>query len=449
MSLPVNATQFANSSHGSFEDIVIGLDFGTSCTKVVLQDPSTRTAYAVPFGKLGASGNPYLLPAKLGLASNGKCRLVGFDQSGLRGIKRQLMGNPSKPLRIGASSEIRTNALELASIYIALVLQHSRRWFLSNFQDEYGSNTIRWHLNLGIPAKNYDDVGLRRAFLAAARLGWWLSTQKETLVVDSAFATTARRLVEQFSRDSNTELIQVVPEVAAEVASYARSSLRQLGLHMIVDVCASTTDVAAFRLEAPEGELEYWFLWAEICEQACNSLHKCRISVLEKALGVWLEKLRNSPEEIPGTHEGYVPPAIVLIDVDKGFLDGAVVPITKVFAISRRRRDPNAREWQGGVPLFMCGGGSDLSIFKEDLLGKAEERLKNFEWGGFRLQTLPKPDELQADALNPRHYHRLAVAYGLSFFFEDIGKIVPPSEIEDVKLDERIRVTEYIGKEMV
>ena len=452
MTLPMNATQFEGSSRDSPMDIVIGFDFGTSCTKVVLQDPPSRTAYAVPFGELGIPDNPFLLSSKLGLSSEGNCCLVRFDQPGVRGIKRRLMISPFKTFTFGSSHEMRTNALGLASIYIALVLQHARLWFLSKFQDEYGRKKIRWHLNLGIPAKNYDDRRLKLAFLTAARIGWWLSVNKETLTIESALETMVGPSKGAFLSDPNSELIQVVPEVAAEVAAYARSSLRQLGLHMIVDVGASTTDVAAFRLQAPEGEFEYWFLWAEVCDDACFSLHKCRVNAIEGALTGWLEKLKEMGDSmawIPNNHEGYAPPRIPLIDVDKGFIARAVVPITRVFAISRKRRDPNAREWQRGVPLFLCGGGSELSIFNEDLLQKSEERLRNFNWGGFRFQSLPKPDELKADGLTHRSYHRLAVAYGLSFFFEDIGKIVPPSEIEDVGPNERIKVVNYVSKDMV
>lgn len=33
---PANATQFQNTNHAEICDVVIGIDFGTSCSKVVL-----------------------------------------------------------------------------------------------------------------------------------------------------------------------------------------------------------------------------------------------------------------------------------------------------------------------------------------------------------------------------------------------------------------------------
>jgi hypothetical protein len=104
MALLPNATQFEGTGESPPKDIVIGFDFGTSCTKVVLQDPPSRTAYAVPFGEHGNPDNPFLLSSKLGLTSDGKCRLARFDQPAIRGIKRQLMISPFKSFRIGSPS---------------------------------------------------------------------------------------------------------------------------------------------------------------------------------------------------------------------------------------------------------------------------------------------------------------------------------------------------------
>ena len=80
---------------------------------------------------------------------------------------------------------------------------------------------------------------------------------------------------------------------------------------------------------------------------------------------------------------------------------------------------------------------------------EAKRRLQNYEWAGFRPRSLPMPQGLAAEGLDPRQYHRLAVAYGLSFFFDDIGRIVPPSKIEDIEKTERIKVIDSITKDMV
>ena len=60
--------------------IVIGLDFGTSFTKVIVGE--SRVRYAVPFERYAVGENPTLLPSALSVMSDtGECTL-GTDLTG-------------------------------------------------------------------------------------------------------------------------------------------------------------------------------------------------------------------------------------------------------------------------------------------------------------------------------------------------------------------------------
>jgi hypothetical protein len=89
---------------------------------------------------------------------------------------------------------------------------------------------------LGIPSKNYDEKETRSAFLTAARIGWWLSVRCNQITLDEASIVLKEASKPGVNSGFHLDLIQVVPEVAAEVAGYARSPLRELGLHMILDI---------------------------------------------------------------------------------------------------------------------------------------------------------------------------------------------------------------------
>lgn len=445
-------TQFIGNSSGSYRDIGIGLDYGTSSTKVVVQDPVLRNAFAVPFGGISHPKNVYLIPSRLGISFDGRCQLVGFNQRGGRGLKLALMKSPKKIAELPTSRPIRTNALALVSIYIALVLQEVRMWFLGNFKNEYGTNRIRWYLNVGIPTPNYDDRELCRAFLDASRIGWRLSLEKEQITVQTANEFLRKSDQEEMDLGIHPDQINTVPEVAAEVASYARSPLREMGLHMIVDVGANTMDVATFRIEAPEAVFEYWYLYSEVCEYACHKLHTCRLEQTKKGFDRWFEELRRVDDnraEIPQSYGDYSPPENDLTTADQEFIDMAKLPISRAAAKTYLEKDPNAREWKNGVPLFICGGGSNLGLFAEDVIASARDLLRGYKIADFRIRSLPKPDNLVADKVHPREFHRLAVAYGLSFFYDDIGRIVPPSGVGNIEKIERIKVVDYVSKDKV
>ena len=76
-------------------DIVIGFDFGTSSSKIVIRDSGMQTAYAVPFGSLACSGNGYLIPTIIFISDNGELSLSAGEHS-YANLKIHLMNNPEQ-----------------------------------------------------------------------------------------------------------------------------------------------------------------------------------------------------------------------------------------------------------------------------------------------------------------------------------------------------------------
>ena len=72
------------------------------------------------------------------------------------------------------------------------------------------------------------------------------------------------------------EQVDVVPEIAAEVVGYARSKHRREGLHVMVDVGASTIDICGFVLHAADGEDgdQYHLLTALVKRLGLHELHR-------------------------------------------------------------------------------------------------------------------------------------------------------------------------------
>src|SRR5262249_7217951 len=66
----------AQQSNRGEIDLVIGLDFGTAATKVVIRSPFMRQrARAISFGEFGHSSSQYLLPTRLRLGRDGHLSL--------------------------------------------------------------------------------------------------------------------------------------------------------------------------------------------------------------------------------------------------------------------------------------------------------------------------------------------------------------------------------------
>ena len=106
-------------------ELVVGFDFGTAFSKVVIRDYShgiVGKSYAVSFGSLGSPKNEYLIPARIFYDGDNSISLSSNSGEEISNLK---LG----PLNHQSCSE---EDDQFAAGYIALVLRETRRWFFTN-----------------------------------------------------------------------------------------------------------------------------------------------------------------------------------------------------------------------------------------------------------------------------------------------------------------------------
>jgi hypothetical protein len=160
------------------------------------------------------------------------------------------------------------------------------------------------------------------------------------------------------------------------------------------------------------------------------------------------------PENLADYHRGCScsPP-----DVDAEFGDQATRVVMSHLIDLKDRRDPLSRRWTTGLPVFLCGGGNGMRLFQQvvksaDTLFRATKI--QLESGrpvlGLLPRTLPRAEQLVNGDIGDLLFHRLSVAYGLSFDALNIGRVSPPHVIPDLppprkrSLDDR-----FISKDQV
>jgi len=454
--------QFHEGNPTQTRDLVIGFDFGTSCTKVVIQDVALQKAYAVPFGNLGCAQNPYLLPARVYVRPDASLSLACEGQE-CRNLKIDLIQNTEASL-FKTSQELSDIASKhLAAGYIGLVLRQALRWFGTTHCQEYRQIRIRWQINIGLPARSYDDQSLCRLFREVAIAGWMLSAKAGEVTLSKlhpAFDAAEKVLFgdapgltgQEDGEFLHPDSVQAMPEVIAEVAGFVRSRLRQTGMYLLVDVGASTLDVSTFILHEREGEDIFPLLAADVRPLGANNLHLRRIQHVARSVEDFLGDIMahgNDNAPLPELSK-YTPQVIDLTNVDKEFINQCSISISSVIGLTKRKRNTRASEWDNGLPVFFCGGGAGLPAYVHAATAAAV-RLRKMNVQGLERKELPKPANLDAPGLLNEHYHRLAVAYGLSFSSLDVGKIIPQHQLEDMEKEMRELDSEklYVSKEMV
>ncbi len=431
--LSADLLQFDGAKGTPPTDLVVGFDFGTSSSKVVLQSPYKleSRAVAVDFVDLGHPSFSHLLPSVLVADSNGLLALRRHDRA--REIRHDLK------VRLLANSE--TNQVETeelqddiarAAAYVGLALREVRRKFLIAERDNYGADRLRWSMNLGIPSAGYDDDITRERFGVVARAGWFLSLSAEPVSVPLARAAVDRVI----SGDISDVTIRVVPEVAAQVVGYAKSRQRNEGLHFLLDIGASTIDLCAFVLHARAGDDIYELLSVDVKQLGLLALHDARMQASKgrPPFDTWPEDLALPIPEWAGLENFGREARRELRNADTAYVNNCARNILfRMMTEVRRERDPHSPHWTTGLPLFVCGGGSAQPLVA-DLVSLADS-IGQKNWTGFRrlrLMQLPLPNQLAGNLSPSAFQQRMSVAYGLSFPEINIGTIEPPSVIDDV-----------------
>ena len=446
----------------SERDTVIGFDFGTACTKIVLQDSQLKKAVAVPFPKYGHQTSPYLLPTTVYASDDG---YLGLDPGGVRidGIKLSLLESQSKKLLSNTQTKKSATALEIAVGYVALVLMEVREWFFTNRQKEYQNILINWELNIGLPSRSYDNTRLCDLMKLVGLGAWNVSlgaTGPPSIARIKKALRTAKSHIESDEEvggigELHPDYVTPVPEIIAEVVGYFKSPLRSPGMYLLVDIGASTFDVSTFLLHEKSGDDLYPILTAEVANLGAYRLHEHRIVACKKIFEEKLQKIFSEGDGItpipdinryfPGSQE-----KSCLIETDESFMHRCSLLIRKVVKVTKQDRNPLSEAWEQGLPVFLCGGGSLDDTYSKMVI-KSGEKLKRASLAGFVTKQIPKPHNLENTDVTPDDYNRLTVAYGLSFSGVSVGDIIPPSDIGDYQHEPEYFDTEqaFVSKEMV
>lgn len=409
-------------------DVVVGLDFGTSCTKVVIQSPFKLggRAVAVDLESVCLPGWRYLVPASLHADPAGRASLGPVPPGGktLNHIKVGVLDRCRDPDNRGFSG-----STEAAVVYLAAVLRESRRWFLKSQEESYRTDTLVWSMNLGIPSAGYGDEAVRAEFTRIGRAAWRLSLSSAPLTINAGAVELHN------SKTNHGTNVAVIPEVAAQVVSFARSKQREDGLHVLFDLGASTLDACSFLLgRTANEEDDYAFLTADVQRWGLYELHRRRMRATR-----YTPPFDSVPDEIvgplpepSGTEPNEVKEALRACDAE--FRENCVQLVCKIVCDLKSRRDPHSSRWRSGLPFFACGGGC-RSRFMQDVLALAQERITGaYAVRGIVSRKLPVPAIIGVGErpVMPLDFERLAVAYGLSFPDIDIGAIHSPWETGDI-----------------
>lgn len=430
-------------------DLIIGLDFGTSATKVVIRDPFAATG-VFPARLNGArSGiNGFLLASRVFQTGDAYSLTQGTHR--ITDLKLRLLACKAKSP---------VTEFNDCCAFLAYVIRRARSWLLSEHEDIYRRHALNWRLNLGLAARSYQDkdtvVLFRRLAWAAANLA--ADLEAETISVQLADRYRLESLaVSTGSPPKRAEFawsdVDAVPEVSAQLQGFmssARWDWRSRPVMMLVDVGAGTIDSALFHVHVPQnGRGVLTFYSSRVEPNGAMNLHRARVDWLQglipagsehaiaaahlAAIAKPTDRLRPIPESVCNYLPGYEV-EVVGEGVDEDFRAGRyrTQVAGSINDAKVGKGIPPAQLVR--VPLLLCGGGSRMQFYGG--IGDAINGTQGWHVS-VELMRLPVPQDLVDTGWHADDFDRLSVAYGLSLAGNGettLGKIVRDIDVPDVQ----------------
>ena len=212
-----------------------------------------------------------------------------------------------------------------------------------------------------------------------------------------------------------------------QLVGYVRSPRRREFLHALIDIGAGTLDFTTFNVGRNRSGEDLFPIFSRAVEPlGTRFLIRQRLSGANRRAdwlpsafedvpkdAVFCKRLAISPEQLKA--------------LDRPFQRTLDELVRGQLKYTKEHRMPISRNWESGVPTFLCGGGARVPCY-EHLLGSFASRLPPYK---LDLTALAIPDDLEAPKLPTNSYDRLSVAYGLSYIPDDIGIIFREEETPD------------------
>ena len=420
------STQVHTSQFDDEREVVLGLDFGTSCVKVVIGDSALGKAFAVPFCK--ADGiRKFLLPSRV--CQTGRVFSVETGTHTYRDLKLSLLASPDDPV-----------LQQRVVAFLALIIRRARGWLLTEHAATYRRTAIVWKLAVGLPAAQHHQTPLSALFERLA-LAAWIVAGESAEVTDLAIQALLGGGADSHAVGSEIE-ITVVPEIAAQIYGFVASNSfdkKAANIYLMADVGSGTVDSSLFHVKQGKGGLwDFEFFTSVVEPNGVSNLHRYRVNWWTNALTnagapqgliddlaeskLITDQQLSSPESFRDYFDG----------VQAKFLDSVKTPDEEFFnlrVLAQVQGKTLWRTWKDNllpkssltnVPFFMCGGGVRMAYYQD--LESRLASMTGYTWLKAECWMMDLPEDLVADGLAETEYDRLSVAYGLSRL--EVGKVV-------------------------
>jgi hypothetical protein len=225
--------------------VVVGFDFGTHSTKVLVRKRNEETARVLTIDEPAQGYPSFASPSVVRIAKErlwfGSSTFASKDGTRYRSLKVRLLGPSAEldgePFPRGPSPDF------LVAAYLAWALGTVRQQLVQKFDNP----PVR--LNLAAPMDHFENAALKMRYLQIVNAAWELafSDGGPTVSQGIPLSDVNERLTSLLDGpvpDPSERPFEVLPETVAPIVSMSRNPRMAPGMYMIVDVGAGTTELS-------------------------------------------------------------------------------------------------------------------------------------------------------------------------------------------------------------
>lgn len=425
-------------------NIQVGLDFGTSATKIMYSQLGRRGTKVVKFNHSLPNYPSFCLPSVAAINDKGRL-ILGIEaakyllnkewDTGFQRFKVIVAGNHDLNFLDQVSDDKFHNykhehgldetftAERLTAIYLAHAMKETRN--IINNYPEYRDVEIDMNFNVCIPIDHIQNSRVKDKFEEifhwAEKIedSWKLQGHKYDII-------EASKDVENKSYEKEWRVYSV-PEAVASFTSYLISLRRQEGLHALIDMGAGTTDISICNLKGPnEQSMSYWYAARNIPygtigieRLVAKQLQMRQSACIGQDI---LNYLKNMSDNSGETQQEIYRELRQFKESQEYF---------RTWGKAFRYHLNGTSLWEK-VDVFLIGGGAYLTPAKDVFSvpwiklteGNSDRIVK------YPVSPLPTPDDYN-DAGTGAPFGRMAVAYGLTRPIPVLSEYVLPNDSPD------------------
>lgn len=419
--------------------INLGVDFGTSFTKVCFRDIGQDRSEVVTFTNGQANLDEALVPTQIAILADGTLR-AGLTKAEWAAIEQRIkipikyikmrladldITQESARWRLDRLPELdRPETVEnLCAYYLSCVITRAQSWIRCNKPDLVKNQKIEWSANVGVPVEYCDSPAIA-CFKKVLSLAWLLSNEPQTELF--TLESLGQRLNQMRSRIADNLIdCHAIPEISAEVWSCLNSREFDDGFYTFFDVGCGTLDGVSFRYWRDQGEPKVDFYSASVKPLGVSAISQCLASELNipeyEVRRAILQSSNSDLTQLNSTQSRkQIQQLVGKVVMEGRQKHGIHRPVFKDLV------------FEDGLCVLIGGGGSLINFYKITILGTHSAfQHKKAGIPSYDQKAIPTPKDFSMNGLSSQDFHRFAVAYGLSVPEGDCPEVRLPSEMDD------------------